>query len=50
MSDRYAKYTRLVFDRPHAKVLRIRLNNGKMNTADHAMHAELAEIWRWSKI
>ena len=46
MSDRYAKYTRLVFDRPHAKVLRIRLNNGKMNTADHAMHAELAEIWR----
>ena len=27
MSDRYAKYTKLTFDRPHAKVLRIRLNN-----------------------
>jgi enoyl-CoA hydratase len=46
MSDRYSKYTKLVFDRPHPKVLRIRLNNGKMNTADHAMHGELAEIWR----
>jgi len=46
MSDRYAKYTKLTFDRPHTKVLRIRLNNGKMNTADHAMHSELAEIWR----
>jgi enoyl-CoA hydratase len=46
MSDRYSKYTKLTFDRPRARVLRIRLNNGKMNTADHAMHAELAEIWR----
>jgi enoyl-CoA hydratase len=46
MNDRYAKYTKLTFDRPHPKVLRIRLANGKMNTADHAMHGELAEIWR----
>ena len=46
MSDRYSKYTKLTFDRPHPKVLRIRLANGKMNTADHAMHGELAEIWR----
>jgi enoyl-CoA hydratase len=46
MSDRYARYTRLKFDYPHPKVLRITLNNGKMNTADHAMHYELAEIWR----
>jgi enoyl-CoA hydratase len=44
-NDRYAKYTKLRFDRPHAKVLRIRLDNGKMNTADHRMHSELAEIW-----
>jgi len=46
MSDRYAKYTRLKFDRPHPKVLRITLDNGRMNTADAAMHAELGEIWR----
>ena len=45
MTDRYAKYERLTFDRPHPKVLRIRLDNGKMNTADHRMHWELAEIW-----
>ena len=44
-TDVYAKYTRLTFDRPHPKVLRIRLNNGRMNTADSAMHAELAQIW-----
>jgi enoyl-CoA hydratase len=45
MSDRYAKYTKLKFDRPHPRVLRIRLDNGKMNTADQVMHRELAEIW-----
>ncbi len=44
--DRYARYTRLTFDRPHPKVLRITMANGRMNTADAAMHAELAEIWR----
>jgi enoyl-CoA hydratase len=44
-TDPYAAYTRLTFDRPHPKVLRIRLDNGRMNTADHAMHAELARIW-----
>jgi len=44
-SDRYSKYRKLKFDRPHPKVLRIRLDNGKMNTADHRMHWELAEIW-----
>jgi enoyl-CoA hydratase len=27
-------------------VLRITMDNGSMNTADDAMHAELAEIWR----
>jgi len=46
MTDPYAKYTRLRFDRPHPKVLRVTMNNGKMNTADNALHAELAEIWR----
>ena len=44
--DRYARYTRLTFDRPHPKVLRVTMANGRMNAADHAMHAELGEIWR----
>jgi enoyl-CoA hydratase len=46
MTDPYARYTRLRFDRPHPKVLRITMDNGRMNTADDAMHAELADIWR----
>ena len=45
IEDRYAHYTRLKFDRPHPNVLRITMSNGKMNSADKAMHAELAEIW-----
>ncbi len=46
IEDRYARYTRLKFDRPHPRVLRITMDNGKMNSADRAMHGELAEIWR----
>ena len=46
MTDPYARYTRLRFDRPHPKVLRITMDNGKMNTADAVMHAELGDIWR----
>jgi enoyl-CoA hydratase len=47
MSDRYARYRRLTFDRPHPRVLRITMNNpGRLNAADGIMHAELAEIWR----
>jgi enoyl-CoA hydratase/carnithine racemase len=47
MSDRYAKYQRLVFDRPHPRVLRIAMNNpGRLNSADEIMHGELVEIWR----
>ena len=42
----YESYTRLKFDRPHPKVLRIAMDNGKMNPADRAMHAELTRIWR----
>lgn len=45
-TDRYARYTRLRFDRPHPRVLRITMDNGKMNAADRTMHTELAEIWR----
>jgi enoyl-CoA hydratase len=46
MSARYSSYTRLKFDTPQPKVLRITMDNGKLNTADRAMHAELARIWR----
>jgi enoyl-CoA hydratase len=46
MTDPYARYQRLKFDRPHAKVLRVTLENGRMNTTDEVLHAELAEIWR----
>jgi enoyl-CoA hydratase len=46
MTDPYARYTRLKFDRPHSKVLRITMENGRMNTTDAAMHAELGDIWR----
>jgi enoyl-CoA hydratase len=46
MTDPYARYQRLKFDRPHAKVLRITMENGRMNTTDAVLHAELAEIWR----
>jgi enoyl-CoA hydratase len=42
----YDGYLRLRFDRPHPRVLRITMANGKMNTADAAMHAELVGIWR----
>ncbi len=46
MTARYPGYTRLQFDTPHPKVLRIMMENGKLNTADRVMHAELARIWR----
>ncbi len=46
MTEVYARYTRLRFDRPHPKVLRITMDNGKMNTADAVLHGELADIWR----
>ncbi len=44
--DRYASYTRLKFDRPHPAVLRITMDNGKMNSTDRAMHGELVQVWR----
>ena len=47
MSDRYARYQRLKFERPATGVLRIVMSNpGKLNAADVVMHRELAEIWR----
>lgn len=43
---RYDDYQRLRFDQPHPRVLRITMDNGKMNTADAVMHGELARVWR----
>jgi len=45
-AQRYSAYQRLQFDYPAPRVVRITMNNGKMNTADAIMHRELAEVWR----
>jgi enoyl-CoA hydratase len=45
IDDPYGRYTKLKFDRPQPSVLRITLENGKMNSADKAMHTELAQVW-----
>jgi enoyl-CoA hydratase len=44
--DRYAGYRRLRIDWPHARVIRVTMANGKMNSADATMHGELGQIWR----
>jgi enoyl-CoA hydratase len=47
MTDLYARYQRLAFDRPAPGVLRISMNNPeRLNAADAVMHAELADIWQ----
>lgn len=47
MDNTYAAYRRLAFDKPHPRVLRIRMQgNGPANAADALMHRELADIWR----
>jgi enoyl-CoA hydratase len=48
MTNRYARYSRLRFDRPHPRVLRITmgLGEGTPNPVDAGMHRELGEIWR----
>jgi enoyl-CoA hydratase len=46
MLDRYAHYTRLKFDRPAERVLRITLSSPlKMGAMDAQMHREVSEIW-----
>jgi enoyl-CoA hydratase len=46
MSDRYDRYTRLKFDRPHPRVLRVTFNSPmKMGAMDATMHREVSEIW-----
>ena len=47
MTDPYAKYTRLKFERPAERVLQIVLDSpGRLNATDARMHGELALVWR----
>ncbi|MCC2675101.1 MAG: enoyl-CoA hydratase/isomerase family protein [Ramlibacter sp.] len=46
MESRYDRYTRLKFDRPAPRVLRITLSSPlKMGAMDAQMHREVSEIW-----
>jgi enoyl-CoA hydratase len=47
MSDRYARYQQLKFDRPHPRVLRITIASAlKLNAMTATLHRECSEIWR----
>jgi enoyl-CoA hydratase len=46
MSDLYAKYDRLLFDRPAERVLRITFNRpGSFNSVDAEIHAQMTDMW-----
>src|SRR6185503_15634651 len=46
MSDWQKRYQRLLFDRPHPKVLRVTMNRpDKYNATDSIMHTELVNVW-----
>jgi enoyl-CoA hydratase len=46
MTDRYAAFDRLKFDRPAPRVLRLTLSNpGKANAVTPTMHRQLEEVW-----
>jgi enoyl-CoA hydratase len=43
----YGSYQRLRFDRPHARVLRVTMDNpGKKNSIDEVMHPEMVRVWQ----
>lgn len=45
--DRFARYQRLKFSRPHPRVLEIVMDRQeRLNAADEAMHRELTYVWR----
>src|SRR6185295_7719950 len=47
MSAWQNRYQRLLFDRPHPKVLRVTMNRPeKYNATDAIMHTELVNVWR----
>ncbi len=48
MTDRYAAYGSLRFERPADRVLEVIMGreDGKLSTAGHELHRDLAEVWR----
>src|SRR5262249_12543723 len=47
MDETYARFSRLLIDRPHPRVLRVIMNRpDKLNATDGEMHSNLTEIWR----
>lgn len=48
MTDRYDAYHSLSFHRPSERVLEVIMGkkSDRLSTADHAMHRELANVWR----
>ena len=47
MTDPYAGFDRLLFDRPAPFVLRVTMNRPeKMNAIDRAMHEQVTSVWR----
>jgi len=47
MTDRYAAFDALAFDRPGDRVLRITMARpDRLNAADQDLHRQLAEVWR----
>jgi enoyl-CoA hydratase len=47
MADRYTRYERLAIKRHPEGILEIVMGApGKLSTADHVLHRELAEVWR----
>jgi enoyl-CoA hydratase len=45
MTDRYADFGGLTFDRPVEDVLRITLDGPGLNAVDHEVHRQLADVW-----
>jgi enoyl-CoA hydratase len=46
MPDLYADFPDLSFDRPAERVLRITLDGPGLNAVSHAVHRQLADVWR----
>jgi len=47
MAEDYARFSRLLIDRPHPRVLRLVMNRpDKLNATDGGMHSDLTEVWR----
>jgi enoyl-CoA hydratase len=45
VTDRYAEFTDLRFERPDAGVLQIVLDGPGLNSVSHAVHRQLADVW-----